>query len=64
MRSGALNSLQYLSLDSCDSLSDTTLTEFIHRYGYQLNALNLGGHHKLLEYFWCSNVIPKLKNIK
>ena len=63
MQSGAINSMQFLSLDSCDSLTDNALSELIHSYGYQLNALNLGGHHKLLEYFWCSNVIPKLKNI-
>lgn len=64
MQSGSLNSLQYLSVDSCDSLTDIALAELIHIYGYQLQALNLGGHHKLLEYFWCSNVIPKLKNIR
>lgn len=31
--------------------------------GSQILGLNLGGHHKLLEYFW-TNMIPKLKNIR
>ncbi|KAI1716948.1 f-box-like domain-containing protein [Ditylenchus destructor] len=49
MQSGTVQSLQYLNLDSCDSLSESIVTEFLCRHGYQLSALNLGGHHKMLE---------------
>uniref|UniRef100_A0A915EPC4 F-box domain-containing protein n=1 Tax=Ditylenchus dipsaci TaxID=166011 RepID=A0A915EPC4_9BILA len=63
MQSGTINTLQYLSLDTCDSLTENILSEFVSRHGYQLSGLNLGGHHKLLEYFWM-NMIPKLKNIR
>ncbi|TMS36113.1 hypothetical protein L596_003363 [Steinernema carpocapsae] len=63
MQSGAMSNIQYLNLDTCDSLSEATLTELVSRHGHQLHGLNLGGHHKLLEYFWM-NMIPKLRNIK
>uniref|UniRef100_A0A1I7ZIX4 F-box domain-containing protein n=2 Tax=Steinernema glaseri TaxID=37863 RepID=A0A1I7ZIX4_9BILA len=63
MQSGAMNNIQFLNLDTCDSLNETVLTELVTRHGHQLHALNLGGHHKLLEYFWM-NMIPKLRNIK
>ena len=63
MQSGTINTLQYLSIDTCDSLNEGCLSEFISRHGHQLLALNLGGHHKLLEYFWM-NSIPKLSNIR
>ncbi|KAI6176396.1 F-box domain protein [Aphelenchoides bicaudatus] len=63
MQSGQINTLQYLSLDTCDLLNENAITEFIIRHGHQLYGLNLGGHHKLLEYFWM-NMIPKLRNIR
>jgi len=63
MQSNSINSLQYLSLDTCDSLNEPALTEFVLRHGHQLHGLNLGGHHKLLEYFWMHS-IPKMRNIR
>ncbi|CAJ0577769.1 unnamed protein product, partial [Mesorhabditis spiculigera] len=62
MNSGACNNIQYLNLDTCDSLNEPMLSEFIMRHGQQLRGLNLGGHHKLLEYFWI-NMIPQMKEI-
>lgn len=61
--SDSIVNLQYLNLDTCDSLNEASITDLISRMGNQLLGLNLGGHHKLLEYFW-TNMIPKLKNIK
>ncbi|MCP9265352.1 hypothetical protein DINM_020627 [Dirofilaria immitis] len=61
--SESIVNLQYLNLDTCDSLNEGSLTDLISRMGNQLLGLNLGGHHKLLEYFW-TTIIPKLKNIK
>ncbi|VDD93995.1 unnamed protein product [Enterobius vermicularis] len=58
-----MESLQYLNLDTCDSINEGPLTELISRHGHHISALNLGGHHKLLEYFW-TGMIPKLRNIK
>ncbi|KAI6187581.1 F-box domain-containing protein [Aphelenchoides besseyi] len=63
MQSGKIGTLQYLSLDTCDSLNEVALTDFVIRHGHQLYGLNLGGHHKLLEYFWM-NMIPKLRNVR
>ncbi|CAI4223961.1 unnamed protein product [Auanema sp. JU1783] len=63
MQSNAMNNLRFLGLDTCDSLNETALTDLIIRYGKQLEGLILGGHHKLLEYFWM-NMIPQLRNIK
>lgn len=63
MQAGTLSTVQYLNLDTCDSLSENALTELVMRYGHQFFGLNLGGHDKLLEYFWM-NMIPKLKNIR
>ncbi|EYC41194.1 hypothetical protein Y032_0578g232 [Ancylostoma ceylanicum] len=63
MQSGALGNLQYINLDTCDSLNEASLTELIVRHGPQLYGLCLGGQHKLLEYFWM-NMIPQLKNIR
>ncbi|KHJ98580.1 hypothetical protein OESDEN_01435 [Oesophagostomum dentatum] len=63
LQSGALANLQYINLDTCDSLNEASLTEMILRQGPQLQGLCLGGHHKLLEYFWM-NMIPQLKNIR
>ena len=95
MNSGSVNNLQYLNLDTCDSLNEIALTgikpslsltlplslslslspsrsllfhdpsfpDFTMRCGHQLRGLCLGGHHKLLEYFWM-NMIPQLRNIK
>jgi hypothetical protein len=61
MQSGKTNTLQYLSLDTCDLLNESALTEFIIRHGHQLMGLNLGGHHKLLEYFWMNVSFLALK---
>ncbi|KAK6756942.1 hypothetical protein RB195_015019 [Necator americanus] len=63
LQSGALANLQYINLDTCDSLNEGSLTEMIVRHGPQLHGLCLGGQHKLLEYFWM-NMIPQLKNIR
>uniref|UniRef100_A0A914Y8N2 F-box domain-containing protein n=1 Tax=Panagrolaimus superbus TaxID=310955 RepID=A0A914Y8N2_9BILA len=63
MQAGTINSIQYLNLDTCDSLTENALTEIVLRHGHQLYGLNLGGHHKLLEYFWM-NMISKLKNVR
>lgn len=63
MQASTFNCMQYLSLDTCDSLTENALCELISIHGRQLLGLNLGGHHKLLEYFWMS-VIPNLKNIR
>uniref|UniRef100_A0A0N5A3I4 F-box domain-containing protein n=1 Tax=Parastrongyloides trichosuri TaxID=131310 RepID=A0A0N5A3I4_PARTI len=62
MNSGALKNLQYLNLDTCDSLNEPVLIDFVVRYGLQMVGLILGGHHKLLEYFWM-NMIPNLRNV-
>ncbi|VDM54917.1 unnamed protein product [Angiostrongylus costaricensis] len=63
LQSGALSNLQFINLDTCDSLNEASLTEMIARHGPQLQGLCLGGQHKLLEYFWM-NMIPQLKNIR
>ncbi|WKY10059.1 hypothetical protein Q1695_002425 [Nippostrongylus brasiliensis] len=63
MQSGAFANLQYINLDTCDSLNEQALTDMIARHGPQLYGLCLGGQHKLLEYFWM-NMIPQLKNIR
>ncbi|KAH7731969.1 Protein T28B4.1 b [Aphelenchoides avenae] len=63
MQSGTISNMQHLSLDTCDSLTENCLAEMVTRHGHQFHALNLGGHHKLLEYFWM-NMIPKLRNIR
>uniref|UniRef100_A0A914X6M2 Uncharacterized protein n=1 Tax=Plectus sambesii TaxID=2011161 RepID=A0A914X6M2_9BILA len=63
MNSGAVNNIQFLNLDTCDLLNEPAITDFITRHGHQLLGLNLGGHHKLLEYFWM-NMVPKLRNIR
>ncbi|CAJ0951912.1 unnamed protein product, partial [Mesorhabditis belari] len=62
MASGTASNIQYLNLDTCDSLNENCLSEFVMRHGHQLRGLNLGGHHKLLEYFWI-NMIPQMRNI-
>ncbi|PIO74180.1 hypothetical protein TELCIR_03815 [Teladorsagia circumcincta] len=63
LQSGALANLQFINLDTCDSLNEQALTDMIVRHGPQLHGLCLGGQHKLLEYFWM-NMIPQLKNIR
>lgn len=63
LQSGTIAAMECLSLDTCDSLSEAAITELVARHGHQLQALNLGGHSRLLEYFWISN-IPRLSNIK
>ncbi|XGW01952.1 hypothetical protein V3C99_014213 [Haemonchus contortus] len=63
LQSGALANLQFINLDTCDSLNEQALTDMIVRHGPQLQGLCLGGQHKLLEYFWM-NMIPQLKNIR
>uniref|UniRef100_A0A915NYB2 F-box domain-containing protein n=1 Tax=Meloidogyne floridensis TaxID=298350 RepID=A0A915NYB2_9BILA len=62
MESTTINNIEYLSLDTCDSLSEFALTDLVARFGHQLKALNLGGHGKLLEYFWM-NSITRLNNV-
>nr|CAD2192247.1 unnamed protein product [Meloidogyne enterolobii] len=62
MESNTINNIEYLSLDTCDSLSEFALTDLVARFGHQLKALNLGGHGKLLEYFWM-NSITRLNNV-
>uniref|UniRef100_A0A7E4ZRV0 Ovule protein n=1 Tax=Panagrellus redivivus TaxID=6233 RepID=A0A7E4ZRV0_PANRE len=62
MQAGTLSTLQYINLDTCDSLTENALSEMVIRHGHQFLGLILGGHHKLLEYFWM-NMISKLKNI-
>ena len=63
LQSAAINNVEYLCMDTCDSLSELALTELVARHGHQLKALNLGGHSKLLEYFWM-NAIPRLTNVQ
>ncbi|VDK45884.1 unnamed protein product [Anisakis simplex] len=63
MASEAIANIKYLNLDTCDSLNEASLTDLVTRFGHQILGLNLGGHHKLLEYFWM-NMIPKLHNIR
>uniref|UniRef100_A0A915A8Y5 F-box domain-containing protein n=2 Tax=Parascaris univalens TaxID=6257 RepID=A0A915A8Y5_PARUN len=63
MASESISNVKYLNLDTCDSLNEGSLTELVTRFGHQILGLNLGGHHKLLEYFWM-NMIPKLRNIR
>lgn len=62
LQSGTMNNIEFLSLDTCDCLSELALNELVARHG-QFKALNLGGHSKLLEYFWMSS-IPRLCNIQ
>uniref|UniRef100_A0AC35U5B5 F-box domain-containing protein n=1 Tax=Rhabditophanes sp. KR3021 TaxID=114890 RepID=A0AC35U5B5_9BILA len=61
MQANTMNNLMYINLDTCDSLNEPILTDFVMRYGKQIIALILGGHQKLLEYFWM-NMIPNLSN--
>jgi hypothetical protein len=42
METGTFKSVQHLSLDTCDSLTDSSLSEMITRHGHQLQSLNLG----------------------
>lgn len=63
IQSGAFANVQFINLDTCDSLNEQSLTDMIIRHGPQLHGLCLGGQHKLLEYFWM-NMIPQLKNIR
>ncbi len=63
MESGSWRSLQCLDLNTCDLISEGVLNDFLTRCGQQLLGLNLGGQHKLLEWFWMTN-FPKLPNIK
>lgn len=63
MASESISNIKYLNLDTCDSLNEGSLTELVTRFGHQILGLNLGGHHKLLEYFWM-NMIPKLRNVR
>lgn len=63
MQSGAASNLQSVDIDTCDSLTDAALTDFLNRHGGQLIGLSLGGHHKLVEHFWITNV-PKMKQMK
>lgn len=51
MEAGTISTVQYLSLDTCDSLSENSLTEMIVRHGHQFHAMHLGGQHKVLEEF-------------
>jgi hypothetical protein len=44
MQSGTINNIEYLSMDTCDSLSELALTELVAIHGNQFKALNLGGH--------------------
>ncbi|CAD6193104.1 unnamed protein product [Caenorhabditis auriculariae] len=62
-QSNTMGALQYLNLDTCDSLNEQSLVDMIKRHGHQFHGLCLGGQHKLLEYFWM-NMIPQLKNIR
>ena len=55
--------MKFLSLDTCDSLSELALSQLVARHGHQFHALNLGGHSKLLEYFWMSG-IPRLDSVR
>uniref|UniRef100_A0A8R1DEX5 F-box domain-containing protein n=1 Tax=Caenorhabditis japonica TaxID=281687 RepID=A0A8R1DEX5_CAEJA len=61
--SNAMGSLQFLNMDTCDSLNEQALVDMIKRHGHQFHGLCLGGQHKLLEYFWM-NMIPQLRNIR
>ncbi|CAI5454184.1 unnamed protein product [Caenorhabditis angaria] len=61
--SNSMGSLQFLNLDTCDSINEQALVDMIKRHGHQFHGLCLGGQHKLLEYFWM-NMIPQLKNIR
>ncbi|KFD47419.1 hypothetical protein M513_11688 [Trichuris suis] len=63
MKSGNCSKLVAIDLDTCDMLSDATLTEFIKRHGHQLTGLNLGGNEKLLEQFWL-NVLPMMPSLE
>lgn len=63
MESGACKNLRCLDLDTCDSLTDSVLSNFIQQYGGQFEGLILGGIPQLLENFWL-HCIPKLKEIR
>ncbi|KAI3422357.1 hypothetical protein GPALN_012879 [Globodera pallida] len=63
MQSGTIASMEFLSLDTCDSLSELAISQLVARHGHQFQALNLGGHSKLLEYFWMGG-IPRLNSVR
>uniref|UniRef100_A0A915K592 F-box domain-containing protein n=1 Tax=Romanomermis culicivorax TaxID=13658 RepID=A0A915K592_ROMCU len=63
INSNACSNLTALDLDTCDSLSEPILTDFLNRFGFQMIGLGLGGHHKLVEHFWLTN-LPILSHIK
>jgi hypothetical protein len=63
LESGASANMRELDLNTCDGIAEHLLTEFIARTGHQITGLNLGGHHRLVENFWSTN-IPKMPNIK
>jgi hypothetical protein len=63
LESGASANMRELDLNTCDSINEPLLSEFVSRHGPQITGLNLGGHHKLVENFWSKN-IRKLPNVK
>ncbi len=63
MDSGSCHNLIALDLNTCDSLSDEGLSEFLELIGPQLQGLVVSGIPPLLESFWLAN-IPRLKEIK
>lgn len=63
METGSWENLLSLDLNTCDSLSDESLSEFLELVGPQLQGLVVGGIPPLLESFWLTN-IPRLKRIK
>lgn len=63
IESGAYVNVKYLDLDTCDSLRDGVINDFLIRHGAALNSLNLGGHHRLTENFWM-HCFPRVSNIR
>ncbi|VDP05948.1 unnamed protein product [Soboliphyme baturini] len=63
IHAGTYTNLIALDLDTCDSLSEKALSDFIYRQGPKLRGLNLCGNEKLLEHFWLTT-IPITKKIE
>lgn len=63
IESGAANSILSVALDTCDSLTEHSMGEFLKHYGHQLTGLNLGGIPQFVENFWV-NCLPKLRSVR
>lgn len=63
LEAGTYQNLVALDLNTCDSISEEMMVEFLTVVGPQLEGLVLGGMPKMLEHFWLA-VLPHLRKAK